>query len=52
MTPKNQVVVPKVLQALRWRITKTINPQERRAVILEYANHDIIGCHEKNLQLS
>ncbi len=43
-TMENEEMVCAVLQALRWRITRSKNSQ-RREVIMTYSLNDILGCN-------
>ena len=43
---ENEEMVCAVLQALRWRITRSKNSQ-RREVIMNYSMNDILGCTEE-----
>lgn len=47
---ENEEIVCAVLQALRWRITRTKNPQ-RREVIATYSLNDILGCTVENSKI-
>lgn len=51
-TSNNYVLVTNVLQALRWRITRSHNSYERRSVVVAFATHDIIGTHQRNIMLA
>lgn len=35
-----------ILQALKWRITKTKGAYIRREIVISYATYDIIGCKQ------
>jgi hypothetical protein len=41
---QNFVFICAVLQALRWRITKTKGAYIRREIVVSYAYYDVVGC--------
>ncbi|CAD8146486.1 unnamed protein product [Paramecium octaurelia] len=49
---QNSVLIATVLQALRWRITRARSALERRAVVVAYQTHDLIGTHQRNIILA
>ena len=36
-----------LLQALRWRITRTRHAQIRREVVTSFSVYDVLGCNER-----
>lgn len=47
---ENEEMICAILQALRWRITRSKNSQ-RREVIATYSMNDILGCKRENSKI-
>lgn len=47
---ENEEMTCAVLQALRWRITRSKNSQ-RREVIMNYSLNDILGCQGEEQEI-
>jgi hypothetical protein len=48
LSDANPDMLCRVLQALRWRVTKAKGAYVRREVLIQFANYDIIGCNPRN----
>lgn len=49
LTQDDEVSVALLLQALRWRITKTRDCRSRREIIVGYTVHDVMGVNQPEL---
>jgi hypothetical protein len=47
----DEITVSLLLQALRWRITKTRDPYSRREIIMSYSINDVMGIKPENRAL-